>query len=126
MTLQPTEPTEEPSGLTIAVNLLADQARDVRAQLRSRTRALWVAIAVGAVAIAMTGDTSRDTQRISEENRAAIAENNRRWCPLVSTLAPRPDDPPPVGDAKQVERALRVRAALTQLLSDFDCRENQQ
>lgn len=56
------------------------------------------------------------------DNRAAIEESQRRWCPVVGPLAPRAADPPPVGTPEQVQRSLRIRAAFSKLVDDFGCK----
>lgn len=104
--------------LTAAVDRLSNEAFDLRTQLRARTAALWTAITIGGVILAVVIAAA---YAVSLNNRSAIAENNQRWCPVVRPLAPRPGDPPPAGTPEQVERAQRIRTAFTKLVDDFGC-----
>lgn len=105
--------------LTAAVDRLSDEAADIRAQLRSRTRALWTAIIVGGIVLLVVIAAA---VAVSLDNKEAIAANNLRWCPVVLPLAPRAEDPPPVGTPEQQERAVRIRVAFSKLVTDFGCK----
>lgn len=104
--------------LTRSVDRLSDQAVVLRAQLRARTLALWTAITVGGLVLAVVVGAA---YQVSLNNRAALASNNLRWCPVVEPLAPRAGDPPPAGTPEQVQRALRIRTAFTKLAHEFGC-----
>lgn len=91
----------------------------VEDQLRGRTRAIWGAIAVGAALILVLVAAA---VMVSVKFDRRIEDNNRRWCPVVLPLAPRPGDPPPQGSPEQVQRALRIRVAFDHLVDDFGCR----
>jgi hypothetical protein len=102
-----------------SVDRLTDEGADIRAELRRRTRALWVAITVGAILV-LVFLTAAVAVSVNYDKR--IEANNLRWCPVVLPLAPRPGDPKPAGSPEQVERALRIRSAFSKLVDDFGCR----
>jgi flagellar basal body-associated protein FliL len=99
--------------LTQAVDRLADQGLELRRALDRRSRALWVAVIVSAVVL-VAAIAAASTVLL--DNRRALAENNRRWCPMVLALVPRPGDPQPTTDRGRV-----VAAEFRRLAVEFDC-----
>jgi hypothetical protein len=130
--------------LDASVNALSERTNRLQAELKQtndelllqsatfgrRTRLLWAALSVGVILVVLLIFTSyrstlaqQETLRQQQEQiRVAIAESNRRWCPIVEPLAPRANDPPPVGTPEQQDRSRRIRAAFTDLVEDFGCR----
>jgi hypothetical protein len=87
--------------------------QDVRREVRQRTMALWVALLAAAIVILVMAAAG---YVVGRNNHREIAENNRRWCPLVSLLVPRPGEPVP-----DTERGRIVAERATQLYVEFGC-----
>lgn len=105
--------------LKLAVDKLADEAIQVRQEMHRRTR-IFIAVALsGAIVLAAVVAAAF---LVSLNNQRAIEESQRRWCPVVLPLAPRPGDPPPVGTSEQQVRSQRIRTAFGQLAEDFGCK----
>jgi hypothetical protein len=101
-----------------SVDRLSTEAIQVRRELHQRTRIFIMVVGAGAIVLAAVVAAAFV---VSLDNRRAIEENNRRWCPVVAPLAPRAGDPPPVGTPEQRERSQRIRVAFGQLVKDFGC-----
>lgn len=122
------EKTDFPSEdeLVVQVRSLKKQIESLRttvkarnAEIRWRTNVLGGFLALLALIGAVLGVF---TVQVTSDNAAAIAANNRRWCPVVAPLAPSAGDPRPAGTPEQVQRALRIRKAFAKLVDDFGCR----
>lgn len=99
--------------LTVAVDRLTDEASDLRAEMRRRTRALWAGWAVGALVLTVCLVAAF---MVSLSNQEAIEENNQRWCPTLNILVPGPDDPQPTN-----ERGRYVAEQFRSLAVGFGC-----
>lgn len=99
--------------LKSVVEDLATEAALIRAEIHRRTTTLWVAVAACVVVIVCIGLAA---WTVAADNRRAIADNNRRWCPMVAILLPGPDVPPPT-----TERGRAVVANAQRLYNDFGC-----
>lgn len=102
-----------PIGLTTSIDALTSEARELRRDLRARTRALWAAvvalaliIVVGVPAVAI----------VTLNNQDEIRDNNQRWCPTLSLLLPQPGDKVPNN-----ERTRLVIQRTTDLAVSFGC-----
>ncbi len=99
--------------------LVQAEQRGIRTWLRRVVVAAVAGIVVGGLIFSAF---LYSVQRQAINNERAIQENNQRWCPVVEPLAPRPDDPPPVGTPEQQERSNRIRVAFAKLVTDFGCK----
>lgn len=91
---------------------IAEQTQELAEQtheIARRTRALWAALIVGGLVLA-------GLIFVSLDNHRTIDANNRRWCPMVGLLIPKPGDAPP-----STERGREVVVSALQLWQDFDC-----
>ncbi len=104
---------ERITNLTNSVDDLAAEARNIRAELRRRTAALWFAVTVGGVILAVVVAAA---VVVSLDNRRAIESNNQRWCPLVGLLINRPGQ----ADAS-TPRGARIAAEADALSARFRC-----
>lgn len=93
--------------LRIAVNRLAGEAAELRAEVARKTRSLWVGL-VGLFLVTMA--VLGSAYVVTIENSKAIESNNRKLCPMVTVLIPRPGEPLPstVRGRLVVERAEKV------------------
>ncbi|HET8661051.1 MAG TPA: hypothetical protein VFM55_18900 [Micromonosporaceae bacterium] len=82
-------------------------------RLSRQTRALWWAIAVPGVVMAVVIVVG---MVVGLDNRRAIDESNRRWCPMVGLLLPEPGEAPP-----STERSRRILAEAKTLYEAFGC-----
>lgn len=105
--------------LRAAVDRLSDESQQIRREMHRRTRVFIAAVLVGGIVLAAVVCAAF---MVSLNNRQAIEESQRRWCPVVEPLAPKPGDPPPQGNAEQRERSQRIRDEFSRLVTDFGCR----
>ena len=106
-------PEQRLTSLTEAVDELTREAREIRAELRRRTHALWVAVLVGGIVLASVLAAAIS---VSLDNREAISDNNQRWCPMVALLIPRSDTPPPT-----TPRGIKIATEALRLYDSFGC-----
>lgn len=95
--------------LTNSVDRLTGEAIDVRAQLRSRTRALWVVVGVGGVLLGLL-------VWVTLNNSQAIARNNAKLCPFIGILIPQPGDAQP-----STPRGVQIGEDAKRVSRDFGC-----
>ena len=99
--------------LKTSVDRLSDEATDIRAQLRSRTRALWVAITVGGILLTVVLAAA---VAVTLNNSQRIARNNQKFCPFIGILIPQPGDPQPT-----TPRGVKVGEDAARVSHDFGC-----
>lgn len=99
--------------LTASVETLSVDVQDLARALRSRTLNLRIAIIGLAVVVAVAIFAASN---VLLSNDRAIQESNRRWCPVVTALVPRPGDPQPT-----TERGRVVAAQFVRLTAEFGC-----
>jgi hypothetical protein len=99
--------------LTTSVDTLAEEVHSLRGEVRKRTAALWAAIVVCGVVVLIIGGIAFT---VGLNNQRALAENNRRWCPVVEVMLPNPGEAPP-----ESERGRNLVASARQLYRDFGC-----
>jgi hypothetical protein len=118
------EPTS-PDGLATAVNELARQAGDIRTELRVSTDALdkrtkaverqtGTIRFVGAIGGVLLLVVVVAAVAVSYGNRQAIADNNRKFCPIITAGVVQPGDPLPTS-APGILRAMRAREAAEEI-----------
>lgn len=105
--------SESVTELTASVDRLSEEASDIRIQLRARTRALWVAVTVGGILLAVVLAAAI---AVTFNNSAAIARNNAKFCPFIGILIPMPGDPQPT-----TARGIRVAEDAKRVARDFGC-----
>lgn len=110
--------TESVNHLTEESHAIRDELGHLREEMRRKT--MTTRLAIGAVFVLLACVLVAAFQ-VSLDNRRAIEESQRRWCPVVEPLAPRPGDPEPVGTTEQKERSQRIRRAFGELVRDFGC-----
>jgi hypothetical protein len=72
--------------LTNSVDDLSREARELRGEIRNRTRQMWIAI--GVLVLLFVGVVFAVL-----DNSHQIDANNKKFCPLVSILIPKPGEP---------------------------------
>jgi type VI protein secretion system component VasK len=99
--------------LTDAVRDLRGEAQEIRRELKRRTTLLAWLFAAGAVILACA---LLAAYTVSLNNQRAIEESNRKWCPMVQIMIPRP------GEAQATtERGRQFVDNARQLYADFGC-----
>lgn len=96
-----------------SVDELSVEVATLRDAHRKNTSALWGAVLVGALVLVILGAVAFG---VGLSNKRAIEQNNRRWCPMVSVLLPKPGEPAP-----DTERGRTVVANAAELYRDFGC-----
>lgn len=95
--------------LNNSVDDLSREARELRAEIRRRTRAVWVAVGVLVVVSAVMA-------YLIAGNSRQIDENNKKFCPLVSILIPGPGEP-----QSSTPRGVVVADQARVLFKEFHC-----
>jgi type VI protein secretion system component VasK len=104
---------ERIQSLTEAVRDLRSEGEEVRRELRRRTTLLAWLFAAGAVILACA---LLAAYTVSLNNQRAIEESNRKWCPMVQIMIPRP------GEAQATtERGREFVDNARKLYADFGC-----
>lgn len=85
--------------LSTFVGDLSTKVDRLNREHRRNTSALWGAILAGALILLLLGVLAFS---VSLSNRRAIEDNNRRWCPMVGVLLPKPGEPPPNNERSRV------------------------
>lgn len=100
---------EQVEELTATVRGLREDVGRLRRAFDRRTLAfIAVAVAVGiAIVVAV---------RVQAENERRLQQADRRWCPLISVLVPRPGDAPAT-----TPRGRQVAERAADLASKFHC-----
>jgi hypothetical protein len=95
---------------------LNSQLEGIRSQLRKRTVAFFVAIAVFIVVLGLAVNAA---YQVSLDNRSAIKINNAKFCPLIGILLPSPGGPQP-----STPRGVEMTHAAQRVADDptFGCR----
>lgn len=70
--------------LTISVDELATEARNIRTELRQKNRIMWAAIVVSAIVMVLLIGV---VYTITSNNSDQIEANNKKFCPVLSALA---------------------------------------
>ncbi len=99
--------------LSQRVHELAAEVRTSNAEQRKRTSTLRLVVVALTVLVAVAVVAAAT---VLLDNRAQIAESNRRWCPMVVALVPQPGDPQPT-----TERGRLIAREFTRLSVDFGC-----
>lgn len=100
-----------------AVNRLHESVELLREELRNTKRALWAGIAIGITAtLLIVGVSYRSLDQNQEAISAAIAESNRKFCPILLIFVPRPGEPGPSTGRGQI-----VAERVTALAREFGC-----
>lgn len=108
--------TESVDRLKTETHDLRDHVQNLEEELRRQTAA--TRLAIGAVFL-LLACTIVAAFMVTLDNKRDIEANNRRWCPVVEPLAPRPGDPEPAGTPEQKERSLRIRVAFADLAHEW-------
>lgn len=111
--------TESVDHLTEESHRVRDELVKLRAEMERKNKRF--ALILGAVTLLLACTVVAAFQ-VTLDNRQEIEASQRRWCPVVEPLAPRPGDPPPAGTPEQKERSQRIRDAFGDLVTDFGCR----
>lgn len=99
--------------LTASVDVLTEEVNSLKREVHRKTSVLWAAIVACAVVVVILGAIGFT---VGLDNRRAVEENNRRWCPMVGVLIPRPGEEVPT-----TERGRIVIDNAKQLYKDFGC-----
>jgi hypothetical protein len=104
---------ERIQNLADAVTNLRAEGEAIRQELRRRTTVLAWLFAAGAVILACA---LLAAYTVSLNNQRAINESNRKWCPMVQIMIPRP------GEAQATtERGREFVDNARRLYQDFGC-----
>lgn len=104
---------ESLNSLRLSVDELATEVHALRAEHRRNTSLLWATLLAGALILLIVAAFAFG---VALDNRRAIEANNRRWCPMVGVLLPKPGEPKP-----DTERGRIVVDSARQLYEDFGC-----
>lgn len=99
--------------LAAGVSTLNDELVATNGRLTKQTRALWFAIGGPGLVVAVVLVVG---MFIVLDNRSAIEENNRRWCPMLALILPDPGASPPTEEGREFV------AEAESLYRDYGCR----
>jgi hypothetical protein len=104
---------ERIENLTGAVRDLRSEGMALRREMRRRTNVLGWAFAGGGVMLVCCLAAA---YTVSLNNQRAIEEANRKWCPMVGLLIPKPGQAPAT-----TERGRELVASAQKLYTSFGC-----
>jgi type VI protein secretion system component VasK len=99
----------ELASLAKQVGELTTETRALTERLKRRDRVVMAVIAATALVVMTFGWVLLD-------NRSAIRESDRRWCPVVQSMVPRDGDPAPT-----TERGRFLAERFREMAREFGC-----